>query len=37
MTGNAWQWVADWYRSDHFRVQAKQSKVIDPQGPVDEL
>jgi formylglycine-generating enzyme required for sulfatase activity len=21
MTGNAWQWVADWYGFDHFRAQ----------------
>ena len=33
MTGNAWQWVADWYRSDVFAVQAKQSRVTDPKGP----
>ena len=33
MTGNAWQWVADWYDADYFRSQAKLSRVIDPQGP----
>lgn len=33
MTGNAWQWVADWYRSDFFIAQAQIKKVIDPQGP----
>jgi formylglycine-generating enzyme required for sulfatase activity len=34
MTGNAWQWVADWYEADYFAEQAKLSKVIvDPRGP----
>jgi formylglycine-generating enzyme required for sulfatase activity len=38
MTGNAWQWTADWYRSDYFDLQVKQygNKVItDPRGPDD--
>jgi formylglycine-generating enzyme required for sulfatase activity len=34
MTGNAWQWVADWYEADFFAGQAKLSKVVvDPKGP----
>ena len=36
MTGNAWQWVADWYRSDYFSMQAKEygnSVINNPQGP----
>ena len=34
MTGNAWQWVADWYDADYFAKEAKLAKiVIDPQGP----
>ena len=34
MTGNAWQWVADWYGFDHFREQSKTEKVIEnPKGP----
>ena len=36
MTGNAWQWVSDWYRSDYFVQQAKQSGkqlIKSPQGP----
>jgi sulfatase modifying factor 1 len=33
MTGNAWQWVADWYRSDEFRVRQASSKPVDPLGP----
>jgi formylglycine-generating enzyme required for sulfatase activity len=34
MTGNAWQWVADWYRADQFQREAKGGSVIDnPAGP----
>jgi sulfatase modifying factor 1 len=33
MTGNAWQWVADWYEADYFAEQAKLAKVVDPKGP----
>lgn len=35
MTGNAWQWVADWYREDYFKQQATLARVNDPQGPHD--
>lgn len=38
MTGNAWQWVADWYRSDYFAMQAQSKGTIDnPQGPADSF
>jgi formylglycine-generating enzyme required for sulfatase activity len=34
MTGNAWQWVADWYRADQFaRVARSGEAQVDPQGP----
>lgn len=35
MTGNAWQWVADWYRIDYFVQQAQKDEVPirNPQGP----
>jgi formylglycine-generating enzyme len=35
MTGNAWQWVADWYRADQFRREsASNTGLIDnPAGP----
>jgi formylglycine-generating enzyme len=33
MTGNAWQWVADWYGFDHFRDQAKLGAAANPRGP----
>jgi sulfatase modifying factor 1 len=36
MTGNAWQWVADWYRADQFRREASTGGVIEnPVGPSD--
>jgi formylglycine-generating enzyme required for sulfatase activity len=36
MTGNAWQWVADWYRADQFRREASAGKRIDnPTGPTE--
>jgi sulfatase modifying factor 1 len=38
MTGNAWQWTADWYRSDYFALQKQQSGdavIADPRGPAD--
>ncbi|EHP38079.1 hypothetical protein OR16_38974 [Cupriavidus basilensis OR16] len=33
MTGNAWQWVADWYRADQFKREAVSAKLID--NPAD--
>ncbi len=36
MTGNAWQWAADWYRSDAFQreMAAAHGAVVDnPKGP----
>jgi formylglycine-generating enzyme required for sulfatase activity len=36
MTGNAWQWVADWYRADQFGREAAIGKMIaNPTGPQD--
>ncbi|HTK00021.1 MAG TPA: formylglycine-generating enzyme family protein [Bordetella sp.] len=36
MTGNAWQWVADWYRFDEFKREAATGKtVVNPLGPSD--
>lgn len=38
MTGNAWQWVADWYRADQFQREARTGHVpVDPQGPAASL
>lgn len=35
MTGNAWQWVADWYRADYFQRQAGGGVIDNPGGPSD--
>jgi len=35
MAGNAWQWVADWYRSDAFQLESQQNIAMNPQGPHD--
>ena len=35
MTGNAWQWVADWYGFDHFKEQAKRGAIANPPGPAE--
>jgi formylglycine-generating enzyme required for sulfatase activity len=40
VTGNAWQWVSDWYRSDYFQRQADASGyrlIVNPQGPSDSF
>lgn len=40
MTGNAWQWVADWYRADYFTQQARSAgdrPITDPKGPQDSF
>lgn len=34
MTGNAWQWVADWYGADYFSKQAAgKGPIENPKGP----
>ena len=36
MTGNAWQWAADWYRADQFaRVVSSGEQQVNPRGPDD--
>ena len=30
MTGNAWQWVADWYRSDYFAMLEGKGVIDSP-------
>ncbi len=35
MTGNAWQWVRDWYRADYFQMLSDRVVADDPRGPDD--
>jgi len=38
MTGNAWQWVSDWYRADFFARQVQlnnKNTISNPSGPSD--
>ena len=35
MTGNVWQWTADWYRADAYERTYTASAQVDPSGPTD--
>jgi formylglycine-generating enzyme len=37
MSGNVWQWVADWYRPDYYAQLARDQIAIDPQGPANSF
>lgn len=39
MTGNAWQWVSDWYRADYFAMQSKRGgqPIVNPTGPAESF
>lgn len=38
MTGNVWEWVGDWYRSDYYQSLKSTGKEIrNPQGPADSF
>jgi formylglycine-generating enzyme required for sulfatase activity len=38
MSGNVWQWVADWYRPDYYAQLGRDAApVANPQGPDDSF
>lgn len=39
MTGNAWQWVSDWYRADYFAMQSRAGRkpIDNPKGPSESF
>lgn len=38
MTGNVWEWTADWYRADYYsHLAARDAEVANPVGPADSF
>src|SRR5262249_17878284 len=37
MSGNVWQWTADWYRPDTYQADQQRGTVSNPTGPAAGL